>query len=86
MDCKYQPTGAKVVLAQLGEGFTEEVMGTGPQREALRRSPMGSPLEKWGLGKPAGRKDIEGIWAEKKEEHSPYRRQVPHPAHGPSAL
>lgn len=25
LDCKYQPTGPKVPLTQLGEGFTEEV-------------------------------------------------------------
>lgn len=43
LDCKYQPTGAKVVLAQLGEGFTE-VMGTGPRREALSRWRSGA----WG--------------------------------------
>ena len=44
LDCKYQPTGAKVVLAQLGEGFTEEVMGTEPRREDLSRWRSGA----WG--------------------------------------
>lgn len=44
LDCKYQPTGAKAVLAQLGGGFIEEVMGTGPQREALSRWRSGA----WG--------------------------------------